>query len=309
MFQPGDIICFLGDSITADGRWEAEVFQSLVKRVDVQCYNCGASGSRADIVIDYLQEFCFSKKPTHVSIAFGVNDIDRWACSAEYKSTHADSERVVENAIENYKAYMEKIIRACQEKGAQPILCTPIPYDEYSESEEENLRCDYALEKCANIVKTLAEKYACQVVDFRKYLLPIIPNNGFICPDRVHPTDKGCRAIAQIYLQEIGAINRADFNTPFVFEEWNKQRYDVEIKVKMLDFIERVVLWPQRKTLGWGVKEMIAETRNRVAQDPDKKEYMTGCYEIYLEHANNRDYLENELIKLTLVIRNRKNYK
>lgn len=300
MFQNGDVICFLGDSITANGLWEAEIFQTLLKTVDVKCYNCGASGSRADIVIDYLQDFVFSKNPTHVSIAFGVNDIDRWACSKAYKSNHDDGEQVVEKALVNYATYMEKIVCACKAKGIEVVLCTPIPYDEYSESDEENLRCDYALEQCADIVKTLAKKCDCKVVDFRKYLLPIIPNNGIICPDRVHPTDDGCHAIAQIYLQEIGAIKQADFSTLFVFEVWNKRRYDVETKVKMLDFIEKVVLWQECKLQGWGVAEMIAETKKRISQDPDKKEYMTGCYEIYLDNVYKRADLEKELLKYTI---------
>ena len=302
-FQSGDVICFLGDSITANGLWEAEIFQTLKKRIDVKCLNRGASGSRADIVVDYLDEFCLSKNPTHVSIAFGVNDIDRYACTQEYQATHNDGEQVVERAIENYAEHMEKIVCECLKKGAKPILCTPIPYDEYSDSEEENLRCDYALEKCAQIVKTLAKKYRCKVVDFRKNVLPLVKNNGLIGADRIHPTDKGCHYMAQIYLREIGEIERADFETPFVFEKWNKLRFDVETKVKMLDFIERVVIWNQRKTLGWGLEETILEVQNRIAQDVDKKEYMTGCYETYLQYANHREELENELNRLTDVVK------
>ncbi len=301
-FQSGDVICFLGDSITANGLWEAEIFQTLAKRGDIKCFNCGASGSRADIVVDYLDEFCLSKNPTFISIAFGVNDIDRYACTSEYKATRDDSEQVVERAIENYALYMEKIVCKCLEKGAKPILCTPIPYDEYSDSEEENLRCDYALEKCAKIVKALAKKYACKVVDFRKHLLPLVKNNALIAADRIHPTDKGCHYMAQIYLQEIGEIEKANFDTPFTFEGWNKQRFEIETKVKMLDFIERVVLWQQRKTLGWGIEETIAEVEKRIAQDVAKKEYMTGCYEIYLQHARARDALEKQLNQCTNVV-------
>ena len=300
MFQDGDVICFLGDSITANGRWEAEVFQTLIKKADVKCYNCGASGSRADIVIDYLHPFCLAKKPTYVSIMFGVNDIDRWACSKAYKATHNDSESVVEKALLNYAEHMEKIVLACQEYGARVILCTPIPYDEYSESAEENLRCDYALEKCAGIVRGLAKKYDCVLVDLRKNLLPLISQTSLICPDRVHPTDEGCHVIAQTYLKELGVVKAPTFSEPFVFESWNKERFEIETKVKMLDFIERVVMWQERKTKGWGVAEMVAEAQRRVAQDPDKTEYMTGCYEIYLENANKREELENELVKRTI---------
>ena len=32
MFKDGNIVCFLGDSITAAGLWEAEVYQFLRKK-------------------------------------------------------------------------------------------------------------------------------------------------------------------------------------------------------------------------------------------------------------------------------------
>ena len=33
MFKDGDILCFLGDSITASGLWESEVYQILRKNI------------------------------------------------------------------------------------------------------------------------------------------------------------------------------------------------------------------------------------------------------------------------------------
>ena len=48
MFQKNDIICFLGDSITANGMWMAEIYQTLRKTVPVKCYNCGVSGATAE---------------------------------------------------------------------------------------------------------------------------------------------------------------------------------------------------------------------------------------------------------------------
>ena len=47
MFKKNDIVCFLGDSITAKGLWMAEVYQSIRKTCAVKCYNCGVSGITA----------------------------------------------------------------------------------------------------------------------------------------------------------------------------------------------------------------------------------------------------------------------
>lgn len=44
MFKDKDVICFLGDSITANGLWMAEVYQELRKKYRIKCYNIGVPG-------------------------------------------------------------------------------------------------------------------------------------------------------------------------------------------------------------------------------------------------------------------------
>ena len=75
MFLEKDIICFLGDSITANGRWMAEVYQYLRKKYKVKCYNCGFSGGTALNASYYLNSECLIYNPDYVSIMFGINDI------------------------------------------------------------------------------------------------------------------------------------------------------------------------------------------------------------------------------------------
>ena len=58
MFKNGEVVCFFGDSITAAGSWEAEVFQHIRKHTDVRFYNCGISGGTAELASEYLYSFC-----------------------------------------------------------------------------------------------------------------------------------------------------------------------------------------------------------------------------------------------------------
>ena len=57
MFHDNDVICFLGDSITANGLWMSEVYQVLRKKYKVRCYNCGVSGSTARCAKQYLHTY------------------------------------------------------------------------------------------------------------------------------------------------------------------------------------------------------------------------------------------------------------
>ena len=76
MFKNGDVICFLGDSITASGLWESEVYQHIRRHTDIKCYNCGISGGTAALASEYLHSYCLIKNPTHIFIMFGANDIN-----------------------------------------------------------------------------------------------------------------------------------------------------------------------------------------------------------------------------------------
>ena len=75
MFKNGDVICFLGDSITANGLWMAEVYQNVRKNYSVKCYNCGVSGITATKTATFLHERCLSFNPDYVVMMFGINDV------------------------------------------------------------------------------------------------------------------------------------------------------------------------------------------------------------------------------------------
>ena len=77
MFQDGDVLCFLGDSITANGRWMAEVYQNLREKYGVKCYNCGVSGGMTEFALFYLDSQCLVHSPDYVVMMFGINDIYR----------------------------------------------------------------------------------------------------------------------------------------------------------------------------------------------------------------------------------------
>ena len=74
-----DRICFLGDSITSNGLWIAEIFDFFVKNypeLEVGMYNCGVGstcgyqvGFKNRMYREWLNFF-----PAYTVIAFGMND-------------------------------------------------------------------------------------------------------------------------------------------------------------------------------------------------------------------------------------------
>lgn len=298
IFKDRDVICTLGDSITASGLWMAEAYEHIGKEVAVKFYNCGVSGGTATRAADYLYSMCLSKNPDYVTVMFGVNDIDRWAFSKSYKGN--DQKEITTRAVNRYAEKMEYITRCIIDSGAKPILCTPMPYDEREDLEEENYRCDYLLEECAEIVRALAKRYGCLLVDFRARLLPLMNERHPIGIDRVHPTTQGYHMMGQIFLHELREISDVDFDTPYEFALWNKERYDAERKLMKLYFIDYAMLFDSNKARDGGVPEKLAEAKVRYDELECKDTFIGDCYRFYIEEKKHQMQIMNDLVRLTV---------
>lgn len=298
-----DIVCCLGDSITAAGLWWAEAFQHISHTRDVKFYNCGASGGTSTLASEYLYEFCLSKNPSVVTVMYGVNDIERWVL--EPNSPCENVEETLERAIVRYEEKMEYLIKSILEFGARVILCNPPPYDEYSDLTETNLKCDRQMKRVEDIVFRLAKKYGTPVIDFRNNMLPYVKNGEIIAHDRVHPTPKGYHFMGQIFLKELGEIDKIDVDTPFVIEDWNRERMAVEQKIKRLHFIDYVSLFRFSRRDNNGVPEVMNEVKRLYDALETKTGYYGICYENYMENKHKERELINELTRLTLAPKNR----
>lgn len=303
MFKNGDVICFLGDSITAAGTAMAEIYQHIRRHTDIKCYNCGVSGASAELASEYLYDYCLYKKPTHVVIMFGANDIKKEYYAPE--CTENDKQKIIENALCIYSQKMEFIIQQCLSFGAKVILCTPPPYDEITINQAKNLYCQSGLEKCAKAVKALSRKYELTLIDLQEKMLEMINTKNLISEDRIHPTTLGYHVIAQLFLLGVGETDKLDFDTPYVIEKWNRERQSIEKTLKLIDFIDYVVLYRLSKDKKWTLTDKINEVKKRIsapdlgAPPAELYEYFALCYKTYLTYAQKRDELEAELIRRT----------
>ncbi|MBR5587125.1 MAG: hypothetical protein IKW02_04095 [Clostridia bacterium] len=297
MFKDRDIICFLGDSITAADRWTAEVYQELRKKYKIKCYNCGVSGGRARRAAKYLHSRCLSFNPDYVTICFGINDIDR-QCYADRENP--ENAAKIKSSLAEYEAAIESIINDVIASGAQPILCIPSPYDEVSDIETPNLKCQCGLEQVEEIIRKFAEKYNCPLVDFKKELLPLLGKEPIINADRVHPTFLGQHIMAQSFLRDMGEQETCDFDTPFEFEDWNRKRTDAYWKIQPLNFVEYCALFDRCYDANLTLAEKKEIAKKDLEYYEDKTEYIPAALAKYVEEMDNYDKYVGEIVKLTI---------
>ena len=82
LFKDGETVCLLGDSITARGATQTIISDYYLTRFPdrtVRFVNAGRSGDTSGGSLARLQEDVINKKPTSVSIMFGMNDVNRGA--------------------------------------------------------------------------------------------------------------------------------------------------------------------------------------------------------------------------------------
>ena len=298
MFKDKDVICFFGDSITASGLWEAEVYQALKKKHKIKCYTMGVPGGTAKRSLEYLYEECLIYNPDYVVLMFGMNDFGKYLYTKEWadkEETPNERQRLINVHKESY----EQIIKNCKEAGSEVIICLTTPHDEVSEFESDKVPYQQALETGAKFHLEMAEKYNCRIVNFKDNMMPLLGKREIIRQDRVHPTPEGYHVMAQIFLKETGEIEEMDFDTPFVFEDWNKERFDAEQKNHNLNYVEFNRLlnegYMQNKTAD-EVKEL---AKQMYEEYEDKTAYGPTALADYIENGHMRIKNKAEIVRLT----------
>lgn len=299
MFKDTDVICFLGDSITANGRWMAEVYQILKKKYKIKCYNCGVSGGSARKAVQYIQSECLIYNPDYVCVMFGVNDIDRELYYKENSKLPNLEERkkaAIDFCVSSYRGIIEQIASS----GAVPIICIPVPYDEVSTSGDENHHCQCGLDKLETEMRLIAKEYNCPVVDFKRVFMPLLGTDGIMNPDRVHPTDRGQHIMAQTFLSDLGEIDTPDYGKSFEFEEWNLKRFEAEQRLYALNFAEFAGLFDEGWAKGRTYEEIKKIAKERYDLAENKDEFIPKAYLTYINEIDNRKKIIGEIVRHTI---------
>lgn len=215
-FKDGETVCFLGDSITAGGRYQTMIANYYLTRFPERTLwfvNAGRSGDTASGALGRLKEDVLDKKPTSVVIMFGMNDVSR----SLYVAKPDEKRRAAQKqALDWYKTNMEKVVARIRAEAGQPrlLLCTPTPFDQTVVLAKDNNQpgCNDGLGRCAELVRALATKNKATVVDFHGPMTALNlerqkkdPKWTIVGPDRVHPAAPGHLVMAWLLLKAQGA--------------------------------------------------------------------------------------------------------
>jgi lysophospholipase L1-like esterase len=215
-FKNGDVICFLGDSITHGGQYHEFLqlfYATRYPNLKLTFHNCGISGDNAAGMIERFEEDVLKHNPTHVFLMTGMNDVIRTLYFEGKASQKILKQR--EDALATYKQNTTILAEKIIKNGVIPILLTPSIYDQYSKIERENnLGCNDALIECSNHLIKLGQKFNAIVIDLntpmRKLMERELKKNSLftiIGKDRVHP---GTTGHFIMFLQIISSLEAPD---------------------------------------------------------------------------------------------------
>jgi len=201
-FQKKTRVVFFGDSITQagvkPGGYITLIGESLEKQGLASQYEligAGISGNKVYDLYLRMDDDVLAKNPDIVFIWIGVNDV--WHKASSGTGTDANK----------FTGFYEAIIKKLQAKNIQVILATPAAIGERTDYTNQQ---DGDLNLYSKIIRDLAKKYNCKLVDlrtaFREYNLKNNPENkesGILTTDRVHLNDKGNQFVAEQFMNAL----------------------------------------------------------------------------------------------------------
>lgn len=209
-FQAGDRVCFIGDSITHNGKYTALVYLYYATRFpdrELRMYNCGISGDSAAGAVRRFDWDIAVHKPTAATVLLGMNDVGRTLYGRD--KTAEKNKKAQQAAIASYAANMAQLAELLKKGDVRTTWLTPTIYEQNADTGTENLYgCDEGLANCGREALALAAKYNAPSIDIHSEMGLLNAkaqklNKTFtlVGPDRVHPGDIGHLVVAYLILR------------------------------------------------------------------------------------------------------------
>ena len=226
-FKDGDRVVFFGDSITHGGFYGEYVnlfYATRYPERNIWFSNSGWSGATAQQGLWSIADDIVAKKPTVVTVMFGMNDINRDAWPRTNDTPALAAKR--EDAIRTYDSRMDELVRRVRAEAGNPeiIYFTPSPYDQTClvDGKPSNIVCNDGLAILADHVRSWAAKDKATCVDLQGTMAAINadiqkkdPSASLVrgSPtwfDRVHPGPLGHTVMLYEILKAQGAESCVD---------------------------------------------------------------------------------------------------
>lgn len=213
-FVKGDRIAFVGNSITEAGYYESYIWLYYMLHfpdMPITVYNAGIGGDRAFNILERLEDDILRRKPTVISLTFGMNDSGYF----EFLKNDADSTAEV-RVKESYEKFVGITKKLQAYTPARKVLLSSSPYDETVKN-PKNLfpKKSLAMEKIAAFQQAAARQNNWGWVDLFHSMTEIQqreqqrdPAFTLTGPDRIHPGNMGHFVMAWLYLKAQGLAEK-----------------------------------------------------------------------------------------------------
>ena len=280
MLKDNSTVCFLGDSITADGRWIFELYEFFKEQnKKIYLYNCGIPGGKVSSTLERLEEDCFNHNPDTVVCMFGLNDINYHLYGEKYYF----SEEERNTAIREFEESLVKLVEIMNKKNITVILLTPPPYGQWNKSDAENLvHANQGVAILLEIYKRIAKENNLVLIDINSLFMKYIKEDRLINPDRLHPTAPGHHLISQGFLKGVSMIDEINRDYPTKRCEMNTLRYREEQIIRGIMFVK----WHILKDLMGESTGFIKSKAQEEMKKYTPKDFFYNQLEIYINNID-----------------------
>ncbi|QHS57510.1 SGNH/GDSL hydrolase family protein [Mucilaginibacter sp. 14171R-50] len=213
-FKPGDRVVFTGNSITDGGHYHSYIWLYYLTHFPnnrIKIFNAGIGGDIAQQMYERLDTDVFSKKPTVVTLTFGMNDTGYQRLKAD-EADAVYGEKVAVS-VKSFKLIAEKLK---QHPGVRMVMIGSSPYDESSKNKFIKLvNKNAAMRQIAAEQQRVAQANGWGYVDFGVPMTAINlreqqRDSVFTLEgsDRIHPTNDAQMIMAWIFLKAQGLAGK-----------------------------------------------------------------------------------------------------
>ena len=209
-FKKGERVVFVGNSITHGGHYHSFVWLYYMTRFPnkpITIMNAGIGGESAWDIKDRLDYDVFDRKPTYVTLTFGMNDTGYdifWKENAKELS-----EQRIEKSLESFREIEKRLLA---ENKMTKVLIGGSPYDETTKLNSLLfLHKNDAILKIIDAQRKAAKKNGWGFVDFNQPMVQISLEEQkkdstftFCRVDRIHPDNDGQMVMAYLFLKAQG---------------------------------------------------------------------------------------------------------
>ena len=283
-------VCFIGDSLTAMNETLPRIIDFYRKNFptsNIRFFNCGTSGGTYKTAIEFFFDDVLRHKPTHAVVAFGVNDSNRWALNGARSMERLDS---LKKSFEEYKTNVKRYCEMLKNNSVQITLCTPAPYDEYTESEQPASKGGYALILgYAQFVRDFAQKNGIPLCDYHEYMTKMIQSDPekIYSPDHVHPTSHGYYLMAKCFLSYQGYEIGNEIPLPDYFKSWR----EAVARLRLIYGAEQMII----RNYHMPTEEKITIIKKKVEQKDWGQPVFEPYIRVFALEKNTQDALYEEI--------------